>query len=122
VLSLVLFAGLAPILLILPGDVNFIGTLYSLGATLSFTIAHASMVRLRVRDGAEVEAPYRARPNLRIGAIDWPLFAIFGGIATGISFVVIVVQNPRRAGSGSAGSSPGSSSTSSTAPRSCTRR
>ena len=40
------------------------------------------------------ELLYRARPNLRIGAIDWPLFAIFGGIATGISFAVIVVQNP----------------------------
>ena len=34
-LSLVLFAGVAPILVILPGDVNFVGTLYSLGATLS---------------------------------------------------------------------------------------
>ena len=32
------------------------------------------------------ELLYRARPNLRVGAVDWPLFAIFGGIATGISF------------------------------------
>ena len=47
-LALVLFAGIAPILVILPGDVNFVGTLYSLGATLSFTIAHASIVRLRM--------------------------------------------------------------------------
>jgi APA family basic amino acid/polyamine antiporter len=93
-LSLVLFAGVAPILLILPGDVNFIGTLYSLGATLSFTIAHASMVRLRMHDGAEVEVPYRARPNLRIGSVSWPLFALLGGIATGLSFLVLVVQNP----------------------------
>ena len=36
--------------LLLPGDVNFIGTLYSLGATLSFTVAHASVIRLRQRD------------------------------------------------------------------------
>ena len=40
-LSLVVFAGIIPILLLVPGDVNFIGTLYSLGATLSFTVAHA---------------------------------------------------------------------------------
>ena len=33
--------GIAPILILLPGDVNFVGTLYSLGATLSFTVAHA---------------------------------------------------------------------------------
>ena len=38
-LSLVLFAGIAPILVILPGDANFVGTLYSFGATLSFTVA-----------------------------------------------------------------------------------
>jgi APA family basic amino acid/polyamine antiporter len=93
-LSLVLFAGIAPIVLILPGDVNFIGTLYSLGATLSFTIAHASMVRLRMRDGADVEVPYRARPNVRIGSVSWPLFALLGGIATGLSFLVLVLQNP----------------------------
>ena len=93
-LSLVLFAGVAPILVILPGDVNFVGTLYSLGATLSFTIAHASIVRMRMRDGADQDVPYRARPNLRIGGVDWPLFAFLGGIATGISFLVLVVQNP----------------------------
>jgi basic amino acid/polyamine antiporter, APA family len=93
-LSLVLFAGIAPILLILPGDVNFIGTLYSLGATLSFTIAHASIVRIRMQDTGETEIPYRARPNLHIGAVSWPVFAFFGGLATGLSFLVLVVQNP----------------------------
>ena len=65
-LSLVLFAGIAPILVILPGDVNFVGTLYSLGATLSFTVAHASIVRLRMVDGADAEIPYRARPNVTV--------------------------------------------------------
>jgi APA family basic amino acid/polyamine antiporter len=93
-LSLVLFAGIAPILLILPGDVNFIGTLYSLGATLSFTVAHASLVKLRARDQAEAEIPYRARPNLRVGTVSWPLFALVGGIATGASFLVLVFENP----------------------------
>jgi APA family basic amino acid/polyamine antiporter len=93
-LSLVLFAGIAPILVILPGDVNFVGTLYSLGATLSFTVAHASIVRMRMREDADADVPYRARPNLRIRGVDWPLFAFLGGVATGISFLVLVVQNP----------------------------
>ena len=92
-LSIALFAGVAPIAVILPGNVNFVGTLYSFGATLSFTIAHASLVRMRMTAPKE-ELLYRARPNLRIGAVDWPLFALFGGIATGVSFAVIVVQNP----------------------------
>jgi basic amino acid/polyamine antiporter, APA family len=93
-LSLVLFAGIAPILVILPGDVNFVGTLYSLGATLSFTVAHAAIVRLRMADRDEAEVAYLARPNLRVGRVVAPLFAIAGGIATGASFLVLVVQNP----------------------------
>ncbi len=94
VLSLVLFAGIAPILILLPGDVNFVGTLYSFGATLSFTVAHASLVRLRVLQKGSPDVFYRARPNLRLGGVEWPLFAIVGGIATGASFAVIVLQNP----------------------------
>jgi basic amino acid/polyamine antiporter, APA family len=93
-LSLVLFAGIAPILVILPGDVNFVGTLYSLGATLSFTIAHAAIVRLRMADTDEAEIVYRARPNVRFGRVVFPLFALLGGVATGASFLVLVVQNP----------------------------
>jgi APA family basic amino acid/polyamine antiporter len=91
-LAILLFAGIAPIVVILPGSVNFVGTLYSFGATLSFTVAHASLVALRVRYRDE-EVEFRAKPNLRIRGVEWPLFAIVGGIATGISFLVILVQN-----------------------------
>ncbi len=92
-LSILVFAGIAPICVILPGDVNFVGTLYSFGATLSFTVAHVSIVALRAKSQSD-EILYRARPNLRFRGVDWPLFAIAGGIATGISFLVILVQNP----------------------------
>jgi len=92
-LSLVVFAGIAPILVILPGDVNFVGTLYALGATLSFTVAHLSLVRLRMLDRDGAELLYRARPNLRVGEVSWPLFALAGAVATGASFLVLVVQN-----------------------------
>jgi basic amino acid/polyamine antiporter, APA family len=93
-LSLVLFAGIAPILVILPGDVNFVGTLYSLGATLSFTVAHLSLVRLRMLDRDGAELLYRARPNVPVRGVSWPLFALAGAVATGASFLVLVVQNP----------------------------
>jgi APA family basic amino acid/polyamine antiporter len=92
-LSIVIFAGIAPICVILPGSVTFVGTLYSFGATLSFTVAHASIVALR-RKEAHAEVLYRARPNLRYRGVDWPVFAVVGGVATGISFLVILVQNP----------------------------
>ena len=91
--AIVFFAGLVPILVILPGKTTFLGTIYSFGATLSFTVAHSAIVALRVRRRDD-EMIYRARPNLSWRGIDWPLFAIFGGIGTGLSWLVIVVQQP----------------------------
>jgi len=92
-LSLLIFAGILPIAVIIPGDVNFVGTLYSFGATLSFTVAHASLVRLRMTDRGR-DLLYRAKPNLRARGVDWPVFAVLGGLATGFSFAVILAQNP----------------------------
>ena len=94
VLSLVLFAGILPMLIILPGDVTFVATLYSFGATLSFTVAHASLIRLRMKQKGSTDVFYRGRPNFMIGGTLWPVFAILGGIATGASFLVIVYENP----------------------------
>jgi len=90
-LALVVFAGFASIAVILPGQTNFLGTMYAFGAMLSFTIAHAAVIALRVKDPDE-ELVYRARPNLKLGGIDWPLFAILGGLGTAGAWIVIVVQ------------------------------
>jgi APA family basic amino acid/polyamine antiporter len=91
--SLVVFAGLVSILTLLPGKVNFLGTMYSFGAMLSFTIAHVSLIALRARRRDE-ELVFRGRPNLRIRGVDWPLFALVGGLATGLAWIVVVVQTP----------------------------
>jgi APA family basic amino acid/polyamine antiporter len=90
-LSLIVFAGLIPIVTLLPGETTFLGTMYSFGAMLSFTIAHAAITALRYRRRDE-ELVFRARPNLRIGGVDWPLFAIVGGLATALAWLVVVVQ------------------------------
>ena len=94
VLSLVIFAGIAPILILLPGDVNFVGTLYSFGATLSFTVAHVSLVRLRMKQKDSTETIYRAKPNLVFAGSTGRCSRSSAGIATGASFLVILVQNP----------------------------
>jgi basic amino acid/polyamine antiporter, APA family len=91
-IALVVFAGVIPILTILPGQTDFLGTMYSFGATLSFTVAHASIVALRYRQ-PDAELVYRARPNLRFRGVDWPVFAIVGGVGTLLAWVVIVVQD-----------------------------
>jgi APA family basic amino acid/polyamine antiporter len=91
-LSLVVFAGLVSILVLLPGQTDFLGTMYSFGAMLSFTVAHAAVIALRIRE-PEAELSFRAWPNLSFRGVQWPLFAVFGGLATATAWFVVVVQD-----------------------------
>ncbi|HEY6055413.1 MAG TPA: universal stress protein [Gaiellaceae bacterium] len=91
--ALIVFAGILSILVLLPGKTTFLSTMYSFGAMLSFTVAHAAVAQLR-RKGPGDELSFRARPNLRIRGVDWPLFARVGGIGTALCWLDIVIQYP----------------------------
>jgi APA family basic amino acid/polyamine antiporter len=91
-LSLIVFAGLGSTIFLLSGQVDFLGRMYAFGAMLSFTIAHAAVVRLRIKD-RDKDLLWRARPNLRIRGVSWPVFAIVGGLGTGIAWLVVVIQD-----------------------------
>ena len=90
-IGILVFSG-AAIVLILPGQETLLGSVYSFGALLSFTMAHAAVARLRATR-PDLERPYRGPGNVRIGSYDAPLFALVGGTFTAIAFVVIVVLN-----------------------------
>src|SRR5215218_6581880 len=90
-LSLLVFAGVIPIAVLLPGQTPFLGDMYAFGAMLSFTIAHVSVIALRMHTRDDPEA-FKLRPSLRVRGVDWPLFAIFGALGTGLAWVVVVVQ------------------------------
>jgi APA family basic amino acid/polyamine antiporter len=92
-LSLLVFAGLVAIAVLLPGKTTFLGDMYAFGAMLSFTIAHAAVVALRITR-REREMRFRARPNISVAGVSWPLFAIFGGLGTAAAWIVVVVQKP----------------------------
>src|SRR5438034_2481596 len=68
-LALLVFGGIGPSIFVLSGKVDFLGRRYAFGAMLSFTIAHASIVALRVRARGD-ELEWEARPNLKVGGID----------------------------------------------------
>ena len=91
-LALVVFSAIGPTIFLLSGQVGFLGRMYAFGAMLSFTIAHAAVVALRIRH-RDHELEWRARPNIRFRGIDWPLFAIIGGLGTGAAWLVVVVQD-----------------------------
>jgi APA family basic amino acid/polyamine antiporter len=88
-------------LTIAPGKTTFLATLYSFGATLSFTIAHVSVIRLRKleplaqrkpdRDG---NPPWRPPGSVRVRGLEVPMTAVLGGLGTAAAFVVAVVLDP----------------------------
>jgi basic amino acid/polyamine antiporter, APA family len=84
--------GLVACVTIIPGQADFLGTIYAFGAMLSFTIAHAAVIALRVKH-PDTERPWRGPGNVRFRGHDVPLFAVFGGLGTGIAFVVVTVLN-----------------------------
>jgi len=92
-LSLVVFAGIAPTLFLLSGQVDFLGRMYAFGAMLSFTIAHLAVTALRAKKAEADEQPWRARPSIRFRGVDWPVFAVVGALGTGSAWLVVVVQD-----------------------------
>ena len=97
-IGVLIFGGIA-ILVLLPGQASFLGSLYSFGALLSFTIAHVSVARLRATQ-PDVARPYRGPGNVRIRGYDAPLFALVGGLFTGLAFCVITALDPQVAAAG----------------------
>jgi basic amino acid/polyamine antiporter, APA family len=91
-IGIIVFSAFA-ILVTLPGQATFLGSVYSFGALLSFTMAHFSVVRLRFTK-RDFPRPYKGPGNVMYKGVDLPLFAIGGGFFTAVAFVVIVVLNP----------------------------
>jgi APA family basic amino acid/polyamine antiporter len=87
--TIAVFSVIATVLLI-PGQTDFLGNLYSFGAMLSFTTAHVSVVALRYRQ-PDLERPYRAPWNVRFRGRDLPLSAVVGGVGTFAAWVSVVV-------------------------------
>src|SRR3954454_6114394 len=88
-IGILVFGAIACVTLI-PGQAEFLGNMYAFGAMLSFTIAHLAVVRLRVKE-PDHERPYRGPGTLRIAGRDLPLFAVAGGIGTGLAWVTVTV-------------------------------
>ena len=92
-IAILVFAAVAMATLI-PGKTDFLATMYSFGAMLSFTIAHVSVIRLRRALSAE-ERPWRPRFNVRAFGFEVPLTAVLGGLGTFSAWIVVMALNPR---------------------------
>jgi len=86
----ILIFGAVAALAIVPGQAEFLGTIYAFGAMLSFTIAHVSLCVLRAKQ-PDHDRPYRSPGNVRIAGTEMPVLAMLGGLGTGIALVVVSV-------------------------------
>jgi len=84
--------GFVACLTLIPGQAEFLGTVYAFGAMLSFTVAHFAVIALRLKR-PDAERPFRGPGNLTVAGRDLPLFAIVGGTGTGLAFIVVTVLN-----------------------------
>jgi APA family basic amino acid/polyamine antiporter len=89
--TILFFSALAA-LLVLYGNTNVLGNLYSFGALLSFTIAHVAVIALRKKE-PDRERPYRLPWNVHVGGFWVPISAVIGGIGTAAVWVVVVATH-----------------------------
>ena len=87
-IAILAFSGVA-VLTMLPGKTDFLATMYSFGAMLSFTIAHVAVIRLRQKQ-PDRERPFRPLLNLHAFGFDIPLTAVLGGLGTFAAWIIVI--------------------------------
>ncbi len=96
-IAIILFCVIAIIMLI-PGFTSpdffaDLGALYVFGSLLCFTIAHAAILRLRIKK-PEMPRPFKLGWNIRIKGKDLPLIAILGLLSNAGIWIVVMVTQP----------------------------
>jgi APA family basic amino acid/polyamine antiporter len=77
------------IVLLIPADLEVLASIYAFGATISFTIVHLSVCRLRWRE-PDRDRPFKTPLNVRIGRGELPVTAALGALLSAAAFVAVV--------------------------------
>ena len=95
--SIILFTCIAIVLqspgFFAPDMYSNLGGLYAFGSMLSFALAHASIIALRIRM-PDVERPFKLAWNIKIRGKSLPVTALLGLLGTVIIWIVVVVMQP----------------------------
>ncbi|MDP9227482.1 MAG: universal stress protein [Actinomycetota bacterium] len=89
----ILFFSAVAMISLIPGETAFLATMYSFGAMLSFTIAHASVIRLR-RKFPDFKREWKPPLNFRFRGVEIPTTAVVGGFGTAGAFLVVMILYP----------------------------
>jgi APA family basic amino acid/polyamine antiporter len=86
--AILIFSVIASIL-ISTGRITLLADLYAFGAVLAYTLAHASIIALRVKEPG-LQRPFKIPWNIHIKDREIPVMSVIGGLATfGTWFMVV---------------------------------
>jgi basic amino acid/polyamine antiporter, APA family len=91
--AILLFAAVSALAL-LPGETEFLATMYAFGAMLSFTVAHLAVIRLRQKV-PERKRGWKPPLEFRVRGVEVPLTAVLGGLGTFAAWIVVMALNTR---------------------------
>lgn len=75
--------------LVIPTNVKLLAGIYAFGATLAITIAHFSVIRLRVKM-PDKKRPFRVPLGIRWGKAELPLPSIVAAVLSGLAFLSVL--------------------------------
>jgi APA family basic amino acid/polyamine antiporter len=84
--------GLIALGLVLPTNVKLLAGIYAFGATLAITIAHLSIIRLRIK-APDKDRPFRIPLSVPWRGAELPLPAIVAALVSGLAFVSVLAYH-----------------------------
>lgn len=87
-IAILFFCGLAA-LLVLPGDITKLAEIYIVGAMLTFTMAHLSVIGMRLKE-PNLPRPFRIPFSVRLRGREVPILPAIGGTSTFLVFLLVV--------------------------------
>lgn len=78
--------------LIVPADVALLGGLFAFGATIAFTVAHVSVIRMRITD-PDRERPFRIPFDVTMFGARVPLPTVLAAVLTALAWLSVIVYH-----------------------------
>jgi APA family basic amino acid/polyamine antiporter len=88
----IIVAGVFAIGLLAPADVTLLGGLFAFGATIAFTVAHLSVIRMRFSE-PDRPRPFRIPFNVSFRGAQVPLPAVLAAVLTALAWVSVIVYH-----------------------------
>jgi basic amino acid/polyamine antiporter, APA family len=88
----IVLSGVIAIGLVVPTNVKLLAGIYAFGATLAITIAHLSIIRLRVKD-PDRRRPFRIPFGFAWGIATVPLPAVAAAVLSGLAFLSVLAYH-----------------------------